>query len=338
MKKSQLVILIVCAMGIFSCSKELKKDQAETNKRITKPETDSVSLYLENLKAYKNSPHKIFVGFLVAGDDPYEAYNPANAPDSVDFLEFFAGRDSSRAHWRAAQAKGTRIVACHFLADAYFDGSVKDPITPGTAKTASNTSTYDHWASQMYQEHIVRDSLDGIDLDIEYGTIDNQKVTRYSYPNLLKSVAKYFGPNSTSPVTLSMGKKPVFFYDTDGTLDGKLIGDKSNYDYILFQAYTTGNNAWAWHQGTSDFGSIIENYSEDKLVYLVAGDAFKHSDGKEDVTGSDKKVTDALLSYATWAKNHTAGGIGAYRMSRDYNHKPPFIVSRQAIQIMNPAK
>jgi hypothetical protein len=37
-------------------------------------------------------------------------------------------------------------------------------------------------------------------------------------------------------------------------------------------------------------------------------------------------------------KDNNGGGAGAYRMSRDYNHKPVFKNIREAIQIMNPAK
>ncbi|HVI46878.1 MAG TPA: glycoside hydrolase family 18 [Chitinophaga sp.] len=320
------IVAFICFTGCYKNVEEIDTPQAPLTKN-------------DSLKAYKDSPHRLFVGFLVGGDDPAEAFNPANAPDSVDFLEFFAGRDTNRAHWRAAQAKGTRIVVCHFLQDAYFDGSSKDPATPTSTSTlASSASTYDHWASAMYQEHIVKDSLDGIDLDIEYWTIDNKNVTSSSYPNLLKSVAKYFGPQSTSPLTLSMGKKPVFFYDTDGSLDGnKLTGDSSNYDYVLFQSYTTGNHYWGG-SGTTGFGSIIKGYGANKLIYLVNGDSWIHADGTQDEPNSDAKVTASLLSYAKWAKDNTAAGIGAYRMSRDYNHTPHFAVSRQAIQIMNPAK
>ncbi|SDQ00342.1 Putative glycoside hydrolase Family 18, chitinase_18 [Mucilaginibacter sp. OK268] len=329
---SALALTQSCKKDNGSAAEKLQAAAASKNGLTTMSTTSNADLI-----AYKNSVHKIFVGFLVGdGADPAASYNPANAPDSTDFLEFFAGNDATRSHWRAAQAKGTRIVVCHFLGDAYFDGSSKDPATPtSTATVATATSTYDHWSQVMYNQHIVADSLDGIDLDIESGTIDNKNVTSSSYPNLLKSVAKWFGPNSTSAVTLSMGKKPVFFYDTDGSLDNNsLTGTKSNYDYILFQSYTTGSHFWSG-SGTQSFSPLVTAYGLDKLIFLVNGDSFKHADGTEDQSGGDAKATSDLYSYANWVKANNGTGVGAYRMSRDYNHTPPFIVSRNAIQLMN---
>jgi hypothetical protein len=284
------------------------------------------------LIAYKNSAHHPFVGYLVAdGNDPAASVNPANAPDSVDFLEFFAGRDTVRNDWRVAQAKGTRIVVCHFVSDAYFDGSVNDPVTPGTATTPTATSTYDHWAAAMYQQHIVTDSLDGIDLDIETGTLGGEVPNATALQNLLISVAKYFGPNSTSALTV-MGKKPVFFFDTDGSVGGGVDGTyytnyAGNYDYVLFQAYTTGSHYWSG-SGTASFGPLVSTYGLSKLIFLVNGDSF---------SPSDPTVGNELLSYAEWVVSNNGCGVGAYRMSRDYNDTPPFTYSRQAIQVMNPA-
>lgn len=322
------VIMTVTTL-LTSCTKTLQNagpDQITGTKSMAARLTAGSS----SLITYKNSPHHIFVGFLVGdGADSPDAYNPTNSPDSVDFLEFFAGNDPNRADWRAAQAKGTRIVVCHFLSDAWFDGSSKDPATPNSTATIPNSgSTYDHWAQAMYNKHIVADSLDGIDLDIESGTIGGQ-VSAASVPNLLASVAKYFGPNSTSAPTLSMGKKAVFFYDTDGSADNNTyIGTKSNYDYVLFQAYVNGNHYWSG-SGTQDFGPLISGYGADKLIYLVNGDDFS--------TSMTDAPTVSLLSYAQWVVQNNGIGVGAYRMSRDYLHTPHFAASRQAIQIMNPA-
>ncbi|WP_161596672.1 RICIN domain-containing protein [Chitinophaga vietnamensis] len=315
---------------LFSCTRNQQELQPLKGKAAA---IAGAATSASSLVAYKNSSHKLFVGYLVAdGADPVPAYNPANAPDSVDFLEFFAGRDPQRSDWRAAQAKGTRIVVCHFVSDAYFDGSVKDPSTPAGTGSSSPTSssTYDHWARDMYQQHIVADSLDGIDLDIESGTLGGDVPNSTNLLSLLKSVAKYFGPNSTSALTV-MGKKPVFFFDTDGSVgDGPIYTNyKSNYDYVLFQSYTSGSHYWSG-SGTADFGPLVSLYGSDKLIYLVNGDNFDGSN-LNDVPST------SLWSYAQWVVANNGVGVGAYRMSRDYNHNPVFNATRKAIQIMNPA-
>jgi hypothetical protein len=304
-----------------------------------------------NILNYKNSKHHIFVGFLVGdGNDPFGGYNPANAPDSVDFLEFFAGRDTIKADWRRAQAIGTRLVMSHSLVDAYFDGSINDPATKVAGYVNPDgfdqvnptpTSTYNHWARDTYNNEVVGQGLNGIDLDIEYGNYGNQVIYGNSNgDSLVVAVAQYYGPNCTKCIVKTGDKKPVFFYDTDGTGDddaGMYTAHKSNYDYVLFQSYTTGNRAWGG-SGPADFPPLIATYGLDKLIFMVNGDSFLYANGSEDIPGENAIATASLYSYANWVKNNNGVGVGLYRMSRDYNHTPPFGVTRNAIQIMNPAK
>lgn len=346
MKKThikQVVLNIYKTITMLSCVLILFASCTNTKRIGGIPPTSHA-----NILDYKNSDHHIFVGFLVGdGNDPVGGFNPANAPDSVDFLELFAGFDTSKADWRTAQAKGTRIVYTHFMSNAYFDGSIKDPATmvtgyvnpTGFNQTKSNTtSSYTHWARDMYMQHIVRDKLDGIDMDIESGTFGGD-VAASNGDSLLVAVARYFGPNCTLCTVDTGGRKPVFFYDTDGTASTEAAmytPNKSNYDYVLFQSYTTGSHAWRG-SGVASFPPLVVYYGLEKLIFLVNGDSFLHPDGGEDVAGGDAKASSDLLSYANWIKANNGVGVGAYRMSRDYNHTPPFAISREAIQIMNPA-
>jgi len=338
----------ICLCLIFIATGSCKKNNNNnTSNNNTTPPYDS----LAHLLAYKNSSHPIFVGYLVGdGNDPYNGYNPANAPDSVDYLEFFAGSDSVQAHWRTAQAKGTKIVPCHFISDAYFDGSIKDPATQVAGYVnptgfdqhhSTATSTYYHWARDIYNSEIVSKQLDGIDLDIESGTFGGDvSRTAANGDSLVVAIAQYYGPNCTACTTLnSAGKKPVFFYDTDGSsgLESTMYTPHmDNYSYVLFQSYTTGAHYWSG-SGTASFTPLVTTYGASKLVFLVNGDSFTYPNGTQDQPGGDSTATANLYSYATWVKTNSAAGVGAYRMSRDYNHIPPFAVSRHAIQLMNPA-
>ena len=319
MKLSSLSSIAFAAL-LFStaCTKLAEKDLPETKASSASHQVSA-------------PPHHIFVGFLVSdGADPAASTNPANSPDSVDFLEFFAGRDPVRADWRTAQAKGTRIVVCHFLGDAYFDGSVKDPSTPpGQGQSGSTaTSSYNDWARAMFAQHITADSLDGIDLDIESGTFGGD-VQQNNLDSLVTAVARYFGPNSAHGNTV-MGKKPVFFYDTDGTVsdNSTYSSNKSNVDYVLFQAYTNPGQGWGG-SGTADFPPLINRYGSDKLIYLVDGDIFTADES--DIASHD------LITYANYIQANNGVGVGAYRMSRAFSQTPPFDVPRRAIQIMNPS-
>jgi len=332
-------LLIICTLLILAACKGPVAKTASVGSTST---SDSA------LIAYKNSNHHLFLGFLVAdGNDPVPSINPANSPDSVDFLEFFAGRDTTKANWRTAQAKGTKIVVCYFPKYAYFDGSVNDPATkvpgysnpPGFNQKVPNAkSTYYHWAKNTYEKDIDTNKLNGIDIDIEYGTFGGE-VPQSNGPNFLIAVAQYYGPNCTKCVVGTGGKKPTFFYDTDGSANDAAMYTpyKNNYDYVDFQSYTTGNHYWSGG-GIAGFPALVKMYGLSKLIFLVNGDSFVQANGVQVPPGSDSVVTASLYSYANWVKTNNGTGVGAYRMSRDYNHNPHFAVSRNAIQIMNPAK
>jgi len=295
------------------------------------------------------------MGFVVGdGNDPQEAVNLANQPDSLDMVFLFTGYDTDPAHWRALQAKGTKIIRTEFPSAAYFDGSAKDPDTklPGYVpdpnidpNTPTSTSTYNHYAKNKYYEYIYVNKWDGIDFDIEAGAMGGD-VPAANTVNFLKAMAKYFGPNCTNCIIGADGKKPMLTYDTDvAYLGGSLSPDrvylplKSNFDYILFQSYTTGSRAWSG-TGVQSLPALVNMYGGEKLIFLVNGDSFIYPDGiSEDVKGEDAKASKNLLEYAQFVKDGKGGiGVGAYRMSRDYNHIPKWRYTREAIQIMNPSK
>lgn len=331
-----IALLLPCLLLLMMCSPKLRTKRASSPSALIK---------------YKESKHHVFVGFLVGdGNDPAAGFNPANAPDSADYLEFFAGRDSVRTHWREAQAKGTRIIACHFPTDAYFDGSAKDPATKVAGYIApagfdplkpNATSTYHHWARDTYQKEIIEEGLDGIDIDIERGTFGKDVPNPATNgKNLLLALAEYYGPNCTSCRLDAKGRKPTFFYDTDGSArfeDSMYQSTRSNYDLVLFQAYTTGSRAWRG-KGVGDLPPLATRFGVENLVFLVNGDSFIKADGSQDRVPEDSAATADLYAYANWVKSHNAAGVGVYRMSRDFNHKPPFAASRKAIQLMNPAE
>jgi hypothetical protein len=301
----------------------------------------------QSLIDYKNSAHPLFVGFLVGGDDPVAATLLPNIPDSVDMVEMFGRYDTARADWQAIQAKGTKIIKCVFPNTAYFDGSVKDPATklpgytppPGLDSTKPVAgSTYYHYARELYAKYITDDHWDGLDVDIESGTF-SRDVPLSNAPGFLRAVAQYFGPNCTSCSIAANGKKPILIYDTDGSADddNNYKPTKNNYDYVFFQAYTNGHHFWKG-RGVADIPALAAYYGIAKFVPMVNGDDWLHANGSQDEPpAGDATTTSDLLDYARWCKQHGGGGIGAYRMSRDYNHTPPFGASRTAIQILNPA-
>ena len=79
-RAKQLIALCLVLLVVVGCS---KKKNTTTTPVVTPYDS------LAHLLAYKASAHPIYVGFLVAdGNDPVPSYNPANVPDSVEYVEF----------------------------------------------------------------------------------------------------------------------------------------------------------------------------------------------------------------------------------------------------------
>ena len=88
-----LPMLSLFALAVTS---SCKKDNANAAEKLqaagSSPRALTTMTSNADLIAYKNSAHKIFVGFLVGdGADAAASFNPANAPDSTDFLSFLQG-------------------------------------------------------------------------------------------------------------------------------------------------------------------------------------------------------------------------------------------------------
>lgn len=328
-------ILFISIIAFSSCKKI-------TDGAGTSGGTPSDADYLKNLLAYKKSAHQLFLGYLVNdGNDPAAASSMLNVPDSVDIVVAFAGWDKDASHWATLQAKGTKILTCTFPGnDAYYDGSAKDTTTTQKTPLSAN-STYDHWAKAMHDKFIKGMGWDGIDVDIETGTFGGDAPANNAKA-VLTSVAKYFGPNAQAGNLTKAGVKPIFIYDTDVDVAGGSLGYntiytpfKSNYTYVNFQSYVGGSRRWSGSK-TSDLTPLLTAFDKTKLIVLTNGDEFKYPNGTEDTPGGDAKATKWLLDIASWTKTNGTAGVGAYRMSRDYNHTPVFSSTRQAIQIMNP--
>lgn len=327
MKKTQLIILIGCTLSIFSCSKEDTKDKAEINKRIT----HSASLYLENLKAYKNSPHPLMAGYFnkleETGDN--QLANLSNIPDSVDIVDIFTNmhrsnetlwvkKDAIKKDIARLQEKGTKVVNCFWMTDyeryKHADG------TP----LGDNEKDYALFADSVYF-YSSEWGLDGIDMDMEPGIIYSKTKTI----GILNALSKRFGPRS--------GNKNLFVFDTDqrsGTSIFNIFNETmGNYSYVFFQAYNCPGDAWHGDSAelTATMNSYTKNFNKEKFLAFANG----QSRCAWDINNFSGGKRPQIVEYADWAVKNKAGGVGIYGINYDYNNNNYQNV-KAAIKLMNP--
>ncbi|HEY8958896.1 glycoside hydrolase family 18 [Chitinophaga sp.] len=325
MKKTQLVTLIGCALSIFSCSKQ------DIDKIIGKTTADGVSHYLENLKAYKASPHPLMAGYFnkleETGDQKFS--NLGNIPDSVDIVDIFtnmhrsneklwAKKEAIKKDIALLQEKGTKVVNGFWMTDytryKHADG------TP----LGDNEKDYAFFADSIYF-YCAEWGLDGIDIDMEPDIIYPKAKTI----GILNALSKRFGPQSRN--------KNLFIFDTDQRSGSPIYNifneTKTNYDYVFFQAYNCSGDAWYGDSAvlTATMNSYTKNFDKKKFLAFTNGQKTCAWDISNFSGGSRAQI----VEYADWAVKNKAGGIGVYGINYDYNNNNYQNV-KAAIKLMNP--
>ncbi len=316
------------AFTFFSCQKNIAPAAAPQDASLARASLSSTGgSYLSNLLAYKNSPHHPFYAWL-SGDSA--AKDLLNMPDSVDFVDV-QNNPVDSAHWTIAQGKGMRLLIYHWISDAYFDGASTDPLKGATGykkpsnyntTKPNNTNSYHHLAQAWYNQIVGTWKLDGVDVDIEAGTFFGTVLTVANGDSVLTALAQYFGPNCTKcsvpTAGPASGKKPLFFYDTDGSMNDKEMYGKyaANYDYVPFQAYSTVSGMYNTGITTASFPSLEKTYGVNKLLYMSEGEYFSAYQPGVAPAAEDG----SMLNFAQWIAGNRAGnqcGVAAYNGGAD---------------------
>lgn len=266
-----------------------------------------------DLIAYKNSPHALSVGYYsVTGTGWFDI------PDSVDIVDNWGGgpfndtTDFQRIR-QIQETKGTRVIHCAW--------------PPNENNTQAS---YDKWVVDHYNQIILQAGMDGMDLDMEYGLLNQMSTAnRVAFMN---SVIKYFGKSATVTVPRT-GKKPLLVFGTDGSIGTSLLNQfASNVDYVMFQAYSDSPNYWwgSLAKLTTDMGSYNAG-NNSKFIAVANGES--GSAWKVNTTTGGSRAQ--IIEYANWCKQNSAGGVGAYHQETDFRNSPPYTFTKQTIQIMN---
>ncbi len=309
-----VVVLVICT--IFGCKKfESPNSKPETLSLGQK--SSSVSLLAvadQGLIAYKQSAHQLSMGYYSVSGSGW-----LSIPDSVDIVDNwgngpFNDTANNFPYIRQIQnEKGTRVVHCAW------------------PPNSNNTQAYyDQWVQNQYNQIVVQAGMDGMDLDMESGLLNQMSSSnRVAFMN---SVIKYFGKTSQYTVPRT-GKKPLLVYGTDASIGTSLLNQfASSVDYVMFQAYADPGDYW---QGNlNNLSSAMSSYnagSNSKFIAVANGESGYAWNVNSTVGGTRPQI----IEYAYWCKQNGAGGVGAYHQEADFSHTPPYTYTKQTIQILN---
>ncbi|WP_161596859.1 EndoS/ChiA family endoglycosidase [Chitinophaga vietnamensis] len=331
MQHKRLLPLVWMALAMLilgaACTKDAQqKEKLSTNKAMT---TLSSNPYLDSLLAYKSRPHEIYAGFYRIQGPCYGAApfgtNFSQVPDSLDVLILFCFSStspiaSSVPGWISAlHAKGTKVI---------LTGNLNL-----VAGATHDTSGYGKTARYIMDSTINKYGFDGYDIDVE-STPSGQTLTDMA--GVYTALSKYLGPKS--------GTGKLLTFDTN----------QSGTNSLFRKVYTMVDYVWlqAYGRGASTLQSTWQTFSPYiKSSQFVPGFSFYEENGYPSNVWYDVTYpvngTGRAYDYARWEPTGAKkGGVFGYAIDRDAPltsatdntlYAPTYIVSKQLIQIMNPA-
>jgi hypothetical protein len=326
-----IIIILIFASLLTSCTEETTPQANSVAPMMQKNEA-----YYANLRAYKKSNHQIFfawIGGMGVATDPNKVSIYDRIPDSLDIVSIWGspGNKNSLSDLKLREfqkMKGTKFVISQ-NSDADFlnrwSGEANFAKTYDTSTDKLNEG-FEIVAKRIRDTIVVR-KWNGIDLDHEpnycgcdWGILkDGNKWNMF-----LTVLSKYLGPLSGTDLYLMVNGE--YNEITEETAKG--------ITYITAQAYNCS--------GPNDLNNrrddLPPNFPVSKFIVTENFESYWSTGG---VNYKDPKLgtIPSLLGMAYWQpKDGIKAGAGAFHAEYEYNLSPDFKFTRNAIQIMNPAK
>lgn len=321
------IIMLTCA----SCTKELRPSALSgSESAMTADATGATATAaLDSLLAYKSRPHEIYAAFYrlegpCYGPAPFGT-NFSQVPDSLDILILFCFSPSSPVAsqvpgWiNTLHTKGTKVILTGGL----------DLVAGATHDSVGYAMTAKHIMDSVVNKY----GFDGYDIDIE-STPSGQALTDMA--GVYKALSRYLGPKS--------GTGKLLTFDTNQSGSNSLFQKVyTMVDYVWLQAY--GRGASTLQSTWATFSPYISS------TQFVPGFSFYEERGYPSNVWYDVTYpvngTGRAYDYARWEPTTgKKGGVFSYAIDRDAPltsstdntaYAPTYIVSKQLIQIMNPA-
>nr|WP_295870484.1 glycosyl hydrolase family 18 protein [uncultured Chitinophaga sp.] len=285
--------------------------------------------FAELLK-YKNSPHELSMGYYRTWHDRTVSGNVndpimTELPDSLDIVSVFANYTPGESpYWDSLKlvyipylhARGTKVINT----GGYFHGAASD--SAGLAKWTQGIVN-------MMNEY----NYDGYDIDIERTSAGGELADQIA---CFKALSKHLGPLS--------GTAKLLIYDTNQDGNALSTGIKDMVSYVFLQTYGRGTGRMQ-----STFDTYTSHIGAGKLLISFSFYEERGYPGNVwyDVT-YPQNGTGRAYDLARWEPSSgKKGGVFSYAIDRDAPltsaidntiRKPDFRVTRDLIQIMNPAK
>lgn len=327
-----LFSLITGCLLLTSCS-DWTDDESVDIKQPTNP---NYSKYLENLRAYKKSDHKVvYAWFDNSEKAPYSrGQHISDIPDSVDVVTVMypdALADFEVKEIGALQKdKGMKVlytISYDVIKKAY-EQMVKDETDKDPAYQAPAFLDY---LSKNVEELLTLSSTynyDGIIVGYKgqstvYMTTD-EKTEYITNQNAFISKIKTWYDNNNTKMLVYEGS-PQFL------LDKSLL---TSCEHIILN---TIGVASAVELSIRTSEAMVEDVPTDRFVVVASTTSLDVADKKTGYYGEDRALIEAAYWVTEAGNGYTKAGLGIYNIQNDYyNISQVYQYAKKSINIMNP--
>lgn len=330
-KKYSLALLLgAMAVGMVSCDKWTEAEPLKiTNPDMEEQNPARYAKYLEDLRAYKASPHAINMGWFNNSKKTPSSQGDhfSKVPDSLDYIVLespvdLVDREVSEMGDLVSK-KGSKVV---FEIDF-------NQIKTAYAKKENNTVTFQNFLTDTMSSLLTAvDKFPYQGLVLSYMGKEQLHLTPEEKAELEAEENLFF--QLVNPWLTKNTGKILFFKGSPQNLISKAILARASYIILPTEnAVDSGGLSYALLSAT------VAGVPTDKFVVLASMTSYKADEAKLGYFQNGSRSSIATAQWAAAVQNgiHIAG-IGYKNLAYDYfNVLKSYQYSREAIQITNPA-
>ena len=347
LKKIILSVLCLSMVGLLSSCDDWTDPEGLDIKNPTIEDENNALYqeYLENLRNYKKTYHKMLIGWFdnSVKAPVSQAQHIKSVPDKVDIVSLMYGDNLTEIELAEMKSiredKGTRVI--YTIDYETFRQEIEDKnkeIEEGNVGSDNPRDLIDLIAelpgfidSQL--SLLEKYGYDGI--SINFAGKSTEFMTPAEAAEMEAIQNTIFGKLS-SVMSANPGKLYIFEGKPENVLDQKLL---QSFEYIVIRTFTAPS---ILRLAEMTKASLVEGVPANNIIVCAMPRSTDESDTETGtIIAPDGTIQNAITETAHWVctpDSFTKAGLGIYRINDDYyNADLDYKLTREAIEIMNPS-
>lgn len=325
-----VALALFSMFALSACSDWTETESLGLNQpSISDQNPELYAKYLQNLRDYKNSDHKVVYAWFdnSAKAPASRGQHISDAPDSLDVISMMVPGELVEfelADMKTVREKGTKVVYT-----ISFD-KIKKEYTE-KVKEGTETGTFDAYLSgEMTKQIGFADPFDGMIVEYRgtspvYMTAEQKAEAKKYQDTFFSAISSWKSGND--------GKLFTFQGYPENLIGQTILAD---CDHIILATESVADDAQL--SVAARLAMVASGIPADRFIVAVSTVSLDSSDKQTGYYGSDRALSEAAYWTMESSADYTRAGVAIYNVQNDYyNASNVYQYVREAINIMNPA-